>query len=203
MPQRIKTSYTSYFNSLQIPLKDSSKVFVSIFRAIAQVFEDLSSYAEEVLFYHFIQSEKDSEMYSRDRGVTRIKNESLHTFQSRLINAYTFNRNSSTLRGLTDILRSFTEKEFVVRELYREDFVLGKAEEKLGITTQLQSSLASYYFVVDFSNPLTVEEKKLLTEILDQYKPVHIGFQINARIADDWKLGDIEEKLGVNTYLEK
>lgn len=220
MPQKIKTngerrifdivsnsalgtSYASYFNSLKIPLKETSKIFVSIFSAIALSFQNTYFYAEEVLKTYFIQSEQNIEEYAKDRGISRIRNESSRSFQNRVLGAYSFMKNSSSKIGIENILKSFTEKSFMIRELYQENFVLGNKEEKLGETTLLQSSLASYYFVVEFDNPLTVEEKRYLTEIIESYKPAHMGFHLNARIVDDWKLGNVEEKLGINTYLEK
>ncbi|MGL4677178.1 MAG: hypothetical protein ACRCWI_05880 [Brevinema sp.] len=200
MQLKNKTGFLDHFNSLLIPLKDTSKVFVGMFSAIAKSFENLKSYTEDIIQRHFISND-DFEEFSKDRGIVRIKNESSQSFYSRVLGAYSFLKNSSTKQGIIDILRSFTEKEFRVRELYREDFVLGNPNEKLGITTQLKNSLASYYFTMDFTNPLTVEEKQYLTEILDLYKPAHIGFHLNARIVDDWKLVNKEEKLGINTYL--
>lgn len=200
--------YKKFFDSLQIPLKETSRNFAAIFHAIALAFDSLQIYASNVLSLSFIQSRKDSEKHAKDRGIHKIKNEGNASYYERVLNAYSFNKNSSTFAGLTKILRMAVSKEFTIQEMYLTNWILG--EERLGFvmnkgekvyTTFLGADYISYYFVISFNSPLTLEEKLYLDELIDLYKPAHTGYHVDARIADDWKLDDIEQ-LGITTYIE-
>jgi hypothetical protein len=199
--ERFSMNFIQHFNSLKIPLKETSKVFKSLFESIADSFNALHGYFIELLGKHFISNNSSVRLFAEERGIERIKGESDISFRKRVLNAYHFLKSSPTRQGIEAIIQSSIAKEFEIRELYQENFVLGNPQEKLGISTILQSSLASYYFVLDFSQPLTVEEKSYLKEIIELYKPAHIGYHINAMILDDWILGKDGEFLGENTYL--
>lgn len=194
-------NYKQLFTELKIPLKETSNNFVAIFTAIAGAFDSLRDFSIAMLESHFIQSKSSERLFAEERGIEKIKNESILSFQKRVLNAYSFLKNSPTRQGIESIIKSSTTKDFKIRELYREQFILGNLQEKLGENTQLQSSLASYYFVVGFTQALTVEEKNYVEEIIELYKPAHIGFHLNASISDDWILGKANEKLGKNTFI--
>ena len=145
----------------------------------------------------------DLEKFAKERGLYQLKNESDIQFQSRVINAHRFLVTSPTLSGLKDLITNVIKddpKEFTIRELYREDWVLGK--DVLGDESILGNDTPSY-FIVDFKKtPIKLDQKTYIEDIINLYKPAHVGFHINAFILDNWILGGINEKLGINTYLE-
>lgn len=189
------------FSSLMLPLKDTSLIFRVIFRTIILSFEDTIDYLQQIVQHSFIKNNKEFHLWAKERAIAYIRNESQESYYSRVLNAYSFLKNSSTKSGMENILRSFTNKDFQIRELYKENFVLGNKAEILGVNTVLQSSLASFYFVVDFKNSLNLDEKLYIEKIINIYKPAHIGFHINATVIDNWILGKEEEYLGISTYL--
>lgn len=200
--------YKQYFNSLKIPLKETSKNFVFLFHAIAESFNLLSKFLETILNSHFISRNAEESLWAKERGIVKIKNEETSSYLDRVLNAYEFNKRSSTLDGLTNILKSAINKKFSLRELYLDNWILG--EEPLGFikkdgerhdTTILGADYTSYYFVVSFNDPLTLDEKIYLEELIEIYKPAHVGYHLDARIVDDWKLED-SELLGITTYIE-
>jgi len=195
-------NYKEYFNSLKIPLKDTSKNFVKLFESIAESFQDLQEFSQNILNECFPRYSKDIDKFAKERGISCIKNEKEASYKERVIKAYSFLKTSSTLQGITSLITQVTPKKFVVRELYTEDWTLGAKDEKLGDNTILGGDVSSYYFVVEFDS-LTIEEKAYLEEIIELYKPAHVGFHINAKILDDWILGLDTELLGENTYLEQ
>ena len=145
----------------------------------------------------------DLEKFAKERGLYQLKNESDVQFQSRVINAHRFLVTSPTLSGLDQLLTNVIKddpKDFTLRELYREDWVLGK--DVLGDESILGND-TPFYFIVDFKKiPIKLDQKTYLEDIINLYKPAHVGFHINAFILDNWILGGINEKLGINTYLE-
>ena len=145
----------------------------------------------------------DLEKFAKERGLYQLKNESDVQFQSRVINAHRFLVTSPTLSGLDQLLTNVIKddpKDFTLRELYREDWVLGK--DVLGDESILGNDTPSY-FIVDFKKiPIKLDQKTYLEDIINLYKPAHVGFHVNAFILDNWILGGINEKLGINTYLE-
>ena len=113
-----------------------------------------------------------------------MNNETPKQFQSRITNAHRFLLTSPTLNGLTDIITNIIKddpKEFLIRELYKESWILG--ENYLGIDTILGNNMESYYFIVDFKdNHITLDQKVYLENIINLYKPAHAGFHINTFI---------------------
>ncbi len=192
-------AFIEYFKSLLIPIVQTSAVFTAVCSAVAKEFQALWQYGIYILELCFIQSKNSTSIYAKDRSIDAIKNESEASYYMRTLGAYSFLKFSSTRNGIESILKSFTDKDFIIRELYKDSFILGKT--KLGVNSFLQSSQASYYFVVRFDVPLSVDEKLYLEELIDMFKPAHVGFHIDARISDDWILGAEGEKLGINTYL--
>ena len=183
---------------------------------------------------HDLRFQSDLEKFAKERGLYRIIGEKDPIFQSRIINAHRFLLASPTLSGLKDLITSILGEEppkFIIRELYKEDWILGKdvlgkdvfgndsilknqnwilGKYSLGADSILGND-PSFYFIVDFeSNKITLEQKKYLNNIINLYKPAHIGFHIKAFIQDNWILDDKsvelippqDEKLGINTYLE-
>lgn len=201
-------TFKEYFNDLKIPLKETSKNFVALFHAIALAFESVKKYSNHILSLYFIQSGNALQKYAEDRGIVRVKNEGTESHFQRVLNAYAFLKNSSTLEGLTNILKLAISKEFTIRELYLDNWILGEEplgfimkEEEKHYTTFLGADYTSYYFVVTFDVPLTLDEKNYLDKLIDLYKPAHTGCHIDARIVDEWKLDD-SERLGITTYIE-
>ncbi|MGL4677669.1 MAG: hypothetical protein ACRCWI_08420 [Brevinema sp.] len=190
-----------HFHKLKIPLAKTSKIFVSLFSAIAHSFELLQESIHTTVLQQFIKSQSDIELFAQDRSIEKIKDEQYEQYHYRVRNAYQFLRHSATKKGLENIIDQVIKKKFTLRELYQEDFILGNPLEKLGMNTILQSSQSLYFFIVDFEDPLTVYEKHYLQELIEYYKPAHIGFRIDAQVLDDWILGDPTEKLGTHTYL--
>ncbi|MGL5956313.1 MAG: hypothetical protein ACRC0X_06895 [Brevinema sp.] len=188
-----------YFKSLNIPLAETSKIFVSLFSAIAYSFDLVRDAINNTVFRYFINT--DIESFAQDRSIEKIKGEQTDHYHHRVRNAYEFLKHSATKKGLETIIKQMITKKFVLRELYKEDFILGNPSEKLGFNTLLQNSQTLYFFLVEFDDPLTVYEKYYLQELIEHYKPAHIGFRINALILDDWILGDPNEELGKFTYL--
>jgi len=148
----------------------------------------------------------DLEKFAKERGLYKMNNEEDKQFQSRIINAHRFLLTSPTLNGLKDLITSVISDdptEFTIRELYTEDWVLGK--DMLGTDSILGNDTPAY-FIVDFKEiPITLNQKIYLDNIINLYKPAHVGFHINAFILDNWILDDTNEKnekLGINTYLE-
>ncbi len=150
----------------------------------------------------------DLTKFATERGLYKMKDESQEQFQSRIINAHRFLLASSTLIGLRNIIDNVINsdptllpKKFDIRELYTEDWVLG--EEQLDENVILGNDVSSYYFVVDFGNdPIRLAEKIYLDNIIDLYKPAHIGYHINAFILDDWVLDDKDEICEINSFLD-
>ncbi|MGL5956781.1 MAG: hypothetical protein ACRC0X_09350 [Brevinema sp.] len=201
MQEKIKTSFLELFYSLQMPLKETSKNFVIIVTAIGEVFDTLVRYSEQMITRYFIQSEQDLELFAKDRGIQRIKYESMRSFQGRVLNAYTFLKNSSTKVGIEGVIKRSIEKNFEIKEIYQDNFILDHEGEILEETTYLSDD--NFYFVVKFYDPLTVEEDLYLKEIIELYKPAHIGYHLEAMILDDFILDDDNEQLEINTYLEQ
>ncbi len=193
-------TFKEYFNSLLIPLKATSNVFISIFESIAESFDLLKSYSILIVEKFFVSADVDE--FAKERSVTRILNESDSSFNTRVLNAYKFLTTSPTKIGLQNILSSVIDKEFEIRELYTENFILDDANERLEETAILSGDEASFYFIVEFAVPLTVAEKDYLESIIDLYKPAHVGYHIGATILDDFILDDTNEQLEINTYLE-
>ncbi len=193
--------FKEHFNSLLIPLKQTSKNFVSIFITIANAFDILKIYAEDILYRHFIQSKSNTEKFAKDRGIQKLSREDTNKYYDRVLNAYDFLKNSSTTKGIIGILKSITDKEFELREIYLDDFELDSENELLEETTILGSDDSNLYFIVSFPNPLTVEEKAYIEEVIELYKPAHVGFRVEANILDEFILDDDNEKLEINTYL--
>jgi len=194
-------TFKEYFNKLLIPLKDTSKNFVSLFISIANSFDSCKIFAHKILNNYFLKDSKDIEGFAKERGISRIQNEKEVAYKNRVIKAYSFLKYSSTLEGIKSLITQITNKKFIIRELYSEDWILNNDNELLGDTTILGGDVSSYYFVVEFDK-LLIEEKTYLEEIIELYKPAHVGFHINAIILDDWILGEESELLGKNTYLE-
>ncbi len=194
-------NFIQHFNSLLIPLKATSKIFNSLFLAIAGVFDSLHEFSKMILNSHFISNNSSLILFAQDRGITKIKGESEESFQIRVLNAYQFLKLSPTRQGIENIIKSSVSKNFVLRELYQEDFILDNEQESLEETTILSDDSSNYYFVVEFSQSLTVEEKSYVEEIIELYKPAHIGYHISATILDNFILDDDAELLEYNTYL--
>ena len=146
---------------------------------------------------------EDLEKFAKERGLHRMNNEKVEQFQSRIINAHRFLLTSPTLSGLKDLITTVIKddpKEFTLRELHTEDWILGK--DVLGDESILGNN-TPFYFIIDFKKiPIKLDQKTYLEDIINLYKPAHVGFHINAFILDNWILGGINEKLGINTYLE-
>ncbi len=169
-----------YFERLAIPLRETSAVFRAIFGSIAGVFEEAVEKIRESVFSGFLQSKADLYMHAKDRGLEQIRNESADVFYERLINAYRFLKNSSTKNGIEDIIRGYTDKRFDIREPYKDVFILGKGI--LGVTTVLSGEVSNHYFIVEFFEKITEEEKAYIEELVETFKPAHTGFRIIAII---------------------
>ena len=217
---------TNLFKELYFPLKSKTlsestppipTTMAKFFEIIAYHFDQV--YKERVLILSssfpsnsLILADKvldlrfntDLEKFAKERGLYQLKNESNLQFQSRVINAHRFLLSSPMLSGLEHLITSVISddpKDFTIRELYKESWILGKGS--LGVDMILGSNVFSYYFIVDFGQiliPLVL--KTYLEDIINLYKPAYVGFHIKAFILDKWILGDKGEKLGINTYIE-
>ena len=149
----------------------------------------------------------DLEKFAKERGLYQLKNESDPQFQSRIINAHRFLLTSPTLSGLTDIITSVISddpKEFIIRELYTESWIL--EVDILDKNTILGNNISSYYFVVDFQNKdneISSVQKAYLENVINLYKPAHAGFHINAFLTGETSDNVDEKEPKVNTYLDK
>ncbi len=177
-------TYKQLFESLKIPLAQTSSVFVAMFTSIAMIFDALQDFLMYTIDQFFISNCADVTPYAEERGMYKVKNEDEATFRKRVINAFKFLQNSSTRDGMEEILRTITSKEFILVEPNKESFILGDSDEKLGINTVLQGDVLSTYlfFLVEFSSSLTTAEYDYISEIINIYKPAHVGFAINATI---------------------
>ncbi len=149
----------------------------------------------------------DLEKFAKERGLYQLKNEKSEQFQSRIVNAHRFLLTSPTLSGLEQLIInaiSNDPKNFTIRELYKESWILGDNDStslkktNLGIDTILGNNFDSYYFIVDFKykdNPISLDQKSYLEHIINLYKPAHVGFHINTFLND-------EKESEVNTSIE-
>ncbi len=169
-------NFLQYLNSLKIPLKVTSMVFAAVFGSIAKSFNKAVFYVYEVLHSCFIQSGSNISLYAEDRGLEQLKNESDRDFYNRTLNAYRFLKNCSTKKGIEDILMSFTDKAFVIKEQYKNIFVLGEA--MLGVNSELTTIKLGYYFIVEFAESISEEEKSYMEDLLNTFKPAHTDFCI-------------------------
>ncbi|MGL4393998.1 MAG: hypothetical protein ACRCS8_02090 [Brevinema sp.] len=158
----------------------TSKNFEHICQSIFASFADIWSLIKNIIRNASpINGSPFFDQIARDRGIKRIKNESLHAYQARIRYAFKFLKYSSTLQGITDIISTvIPNKSFTIRELYQENFILGDPTEELGITTIINSSQQRFYFVVDIHD-LTDDEEIYLDEIIRLYRPAHVQFRIN------------------------
>lgn len=193
---------TSYFYSLVIPLRETSKVFTALFTAIAEQFDLLYGYGAELVKQAFpkFSSPLGLAMWGRERGVINIKGEASGNYAKRVEKAFGFLQAASTKDGIIALVRQFTAKPFELRELYADNWILGDAKELLGTNTLLGWT-GSYQFNLVFGQPLTLAERDYITELVNIYKPAHVVFKVIANIADDWLLGNEGEALGISTYL--
>ena len=149
----------------------------------------------------------DLEKFAKERGLYQLKNESDPQFQSRIINAHRFLLTSPTLSGLTDIITSVISddpKEFIIRELYTESWIL--EVDILDKNMILGNNFDSYYFIVDFQNKdneISSVQKAYLENVINLYKPAHAGFHINAFLTGETSDNVDEKEPKVNTYLDK
>lgn len=164
--------------SLAIPLYQTSLVFKTLFTAIALQFNGLADAGTTLAKQAFPQCTNWIAAIANDRGIVRIAGESDPAYKNRVTYAYEFQRNSSTFAGITSLIQRITDKPFVIRELYKETWILGDPKELLGITTILGSPLDRFFFIVEFQTILTNHEKIYITNILDIYKPAHTDFRI-------------------------
>lgn len=164
--------------SLAIPLYQTSLVFKTLFIAIALQFNGLAEAGTTLTKQAFPQYTNWITAIANDRGIVRIAGESDQAYKNRVIYAYEFQRNSSTFTGITSLIQRITDKPFLIRELYKETWILGDLKEPLGITTILGSPLDRFFFIVEFQTVLTNEEKTYITNVLSIYKPAHTGFRI-------------------------
>ncbi len=179
-------SYKELFTSLKIPLAQTSSVFVGIFTSIATMFDVLQDFLVSTVEKFFISTSSDVTQYAKERGIYRAKNESDEAFKNRVLNAFNFLQNSSTRQGIEDIIKNITLKDFILVEPDSESFILSDSSEKLGLNTILQDTVSSSYlfFLVIFSSSLTTIEYNYISDIINIYKPAHIGFAIHTVIDD-------------------
>lgn len=164
--------------SLSIPLYQTSLVFRTLFTAIALQFNGLAEAGITLARQAFPQYTNWIAAIANDRGIVRIAGESDQAYRNRVIYAYEFQRNSSTFDAITSLIQRITGKPFVIRELYKETWILGDPKELLGTNTILGSPLDRFFFIVEFQTVLTNQEKTYITNVLSIYKPAHTGFRI-------------------------
>lgn len=164
--------------SLSIPLYQTSLVFRTLFTAIALQFNGLAEAGTTLAKQAFPQYTNWITAIANDRGIVRIAGESDQAYKNRVIYAFEFQRNSSTFAGITSLIQRITDKPFMIRELYKETWILGDPKELLGITTILGSPLDRFFFIVEFTEKIEETEKTYIENILNIYKPAHTGFRI-------------------------
>lgn len=203
-------SYDKFFNDLKIPLKETSKTFKIIFTYIAEAFEEFKRYAERIMDEHYAKVSKDVDLFAKDRGIIRLKKESSTSYRNRVVGAYSFYKHSSTLQGIKDIISSAITQNFIIRELYQEDWILG--EEPLGVSaislddgtaiikTILGDENTLFYFIVEIKDRIYDYEKIYLEELINTYKPAYMGYHLDVMVhLDEWKL-DGSKLLGITTH---
>lgn len=164
--------------SLSIPLYQTSLVFRTLFTAIALQFNGLADAGITLTRQAFPQDTEYLAAVANDRGIVRIAGENDQAYKNRVIYAFEFQRNSSTFAGITSLIQRITDKPFMIRELYKETWILGDPKELLGITTILGSPLDRFFFIVEFTEKIEDTEKTYITNVLNIYKPAHTGFRI-------------------------
>lgn len=156
----------------------------SIFKAICDaIFEQFNPIYQLFLLVinnaSPIEYSQFTDLIAKDRGITKLTNETDQSYLYRVRYAFKFLNQSFTKSGIEEIIKKiFPTHHINIRELYKENFILGDTEEKLGITTIINSSFQKYYFIIEIDE-LNEEEKVYLKEILEIYTPAHVGFQIN------------------------
>lgn len=172
----------TFFSSLPLPFP--STIIRMIFSVIAYVFDIIYQQAYDIVLGCFPKYSEDLDPYAQERGITKIQGESDIQFRKRITYAYQFARFSSTLQGIEDMISTILGGTVSIRELHTEDWILG--HERLGENTILGNDVSSYYFVVDLGDrSLTLVEKRYLEQVIEEYKPAHVGFHINAHIVDE------------------
>ncbi|SFB88670.1 hypothetical protein SAMN02745150_01198 [Brevinema andersonii] len=170
--------FIAFLISLNIPLYATSQVFRDLFTAIAMQFNKLDKTVIKFVSQGFPQDTSLLEHIAKDRDIVRLQGESEASYRNRVTYAYLFRKQSATNSGITALIQRITNKPFVIRELFRETWVLGNVREKLGKTTILGSPLDRFFFIVAFQTSLMKEERTYIQRVIHLYKPAHSGFII-------------------------
>ncbi|MGL4562251.1 MAG: hypothetical protein ACRCVW_00130 [Brevinema sp.] len=170
----------NFLNVCLPKLAQTSKIFANICHSFYEQFDPINRLVDDLIKNSFpILTSPFLDKIAIDRGITRIKNESLKSYHYRIRYAYHFLKNSSRINGIEQLIRTIIpNKTFHIRELYLENFILGDEKEQLGINTIINSSDQKFYFVIDIHD-LTNEESEYLEEIIHLYRPAHVQFRIN------------------------
>ncbi|MGL5721593.1 MAG: hypothetical protein ACRCY4_04255 [Brevinema sp.] len=188
------------FYQLTIPLRETSLVFKALFSAIARECDILLECAYLLTKQSFPRYGEQIEPFAKERGVVRIKGESLADFTKRVERSFAFLTTATTREGIIQLIKTFTDKDFTLKELWEDDWILGDDDEVLGTSTTIGGEDAANTFVVVFDS-LTLDEKNYISELIELYKPAHVRCVLRAQIQDDWVLGAEGEDLGISTYL--
>lgn len=174
----IAYDFVNLFIGLQVPLYQTSLFYRTVFTSIALQFNLIAKESVSLIKQVFPQYSFYLNLIAKDRGIIRLVGESLFSYRNRVICAYEFQKFSSTKSGIENLISQITEKSFIIRELYKESWILGNPDEFLGISTIIGSPEYRFYFIVEFTEVMTIEEKAYLEEILKIYSPAHVGFRI-------------------------
>ena len=188
------------FYQLAIPLRETSAIFRALFGAIAKECDVLLDYAKLLTKQSFPRYGESIEPFAKERGVARIRGESSSGFMKRTEKAFAFLTTATTREGIIQLIKTFTDKPFTLKELWEDTWILGDDTERLGVNTSIGGEQATSTFVIVFGF-LTLDEKNYITELVELYKPAHVKCILLAQIQDDWILGATDERLGISVYL--
>ena len=188
------------FYQLAIPLRETSAIFRALFGAIAKECDLLIDYAKLLTKQSFPRYGESIEPFAKERGVARIRGESYSSFMKRTENAFAFLTTATTREGIIQLITTFTDKPFTLKELWEDTWILGDDTERLGINTSIGGDNSANTFLLIFGF-LSIDEKNYITELVELYKPAHVKCILQAQIQDNWILGIEGEILGLSTYL--
>jgi hypothetical protein len=143
-------------DKLLFPLAQTSKVFISIFSAIGEMFDDLIDDAYSIAYEFFPYLSKNIRKHMKDRGIMPFPNEPSESLQSRIINAYNFYISSGTMAGIKKIISYYTSASFTITTVNNEPF--------------------AYY--ININDTLTTAQKDILLSVLEEYKKAHVKVYI-------------------------
>lgn len=170
--------FSDFLESLHISILETSKVF----RIFCEVLvKHCGSILETTLLIAkqcFAEYSDSLSECANEKSLFQLRLENDKQFRQRIKDAFSFLRNSSTLEGIENILRNLITTNFKIREIYKETWILGHEDERLGETMILGSPQDRFFFIVEFEDQIQEDELGYIYSIIKIYKPAHVGFRI-------------------------